>query len=148
LGTIAIAFGDFNLFLSIIPSKMVEQETKMDESSGGGDDTATRLANATNSGAPVSPRAADYFNDPSPPSAAQLAEHAAQEALKLQLQALLTNLQTFSAIGGSETLDETAYEALRKLNPGRLEPLSQLLKTSTAVRAQLLALDAERTRIF
>jgi hypothetical protein len=64
---------------------MAEQESKVDESSGGGDDMATRLAGDTNNGAPVSPRAADYFPDPSPPSAAQLVEAAVQEALKLKL---------------------------------------------------------------
>jgi hypothetical protein len=136
------------LFNIDITNNMAEQETKMDESSGSRDDTATRLAGDPNNGAPTSPRAADYFADPSPPTAAQLAEAAVQEALTLKLQTLLANLQSFSAIGGSETLDETAYEAMRALYPDKLEPLSQLLATGAAVRAQLLALDAERTGIF
>jgi hypothetical protein len=138
---------------------MAEQESKMDESTGG-DETASRLAGDPNSGAPTSPEAAHPSTSgisqtinqgTEAPAGAQqpdtganpMAEQDSESERALRAQ-LLQCLQGFAV--AAESVDPAAFEAVNAIAGGSLSSLVQLLAAGTQIKAGLEDLDAQQHR--
>ncbi|KAJ1389429.1 hypothetical protein B484DRAFT_409326, partial [Ochromonadaceae sp. CCMP2298] len=80
---------------------------------------------------------------------AEIAENEAEiervDALNRRIHGAFTQLDNFGKIAQDPNFDEHAYEALRAVSAGTLEPLNQLLGQRAGLRAQLLAFQAEHT---